>query len=116
MTVISACTRSLDYRLGGNFLSQPDRIAVKWFFESADCTLRWIRMVIVGISKLILEIIGGDVPTHAVGDLIVEFVNDRIDTSGLKFCVASIVALDKVFYLSTLDGVDKDGIGVMIVK
>ena len=72
-------------------------------------------MVIVGISELILEILGGDGRTHAVGDLVVEFVNDWIDLSGLKFCVASIVDLHKMFCLSTLDGVDEDCIGVLIV-
>ena len=40
-------------------------------------------MVIVGISKLILEILGSDGRTHVVGDLVVKFVKHGIDTSGL---------------------------------
>ena len=40
-------------------------------------------MVIVGISKLILEILGSDGRTHVVGDLVVEFVENRIDISCL---------------------------------
>ena len=67
-------------------------------------------MVLVGISELIFEILGSDGRTHAVGDLIVEFVNDRIEPSCLQFCVVSIVALDEVLYLSTLDWVDEDSI------
>ena len=73
-------------------------------------------MVIVGISELIVEILGSDGRTHAVGDIVVKFVKHGIDTSKLQFGVASIVALDEVFCLSTLNGVEKDGIGVMIVK
>ena len=71
--------------------SQDSREVV---FERANRTLYWIRTVIVGISKLILEILGGDGPTHAIGDLVVKFVKDRIDPSGLQFCVASIAPLD----------------------
>ena len=69
----------------------------------------------VGISELILESLGRDGRTHAVGDLVVKFVKHGIDTSGLQFGVASILALDEVFCLSNLDGMDKDGIGVMII-
>ena len=47
-------------------------------------------MVIMGISELILDILGSDGHAHAVGDLVVKFVKDRIDTSGLQFGVASI--------------------------
>ena len=54
-------------------------------------------MVILGISELILEILDSDGHTHAVGDLVVKIVKDRINPSGLQFCVASIEALDEVF-------------------
>ena len=65
-------------------------------------------MVIMCISKLILEIFGGDGHMHAVGDLVVKFVKDRIDSSCLQFgVVQSIVTLDEVFCLSTLK--KKDG-------
>ena len=85
-------------------------------FECANRTLRPICMVIVGIIELILEILGGGGCTHVVGDLVVEFVKHRIDTSGLQFGVASIIALGEMFCLSILDGIDKDGIGVMIIQ
>ena len=62
---------------------------------------------------MILEILSGDGRMRAVRDLVVKFVKHRIDTNGLKFCVASIVALDQVFCLSTLDGMDKDYIGII---
>ena len=75
-------------------------------FECANRTFRGICMVIVGISKLILEILGGDGRTHAVEVLVVKFVKEGIDTSSLQFGVASIVALDEVFSLLTLDGMD----------
>ena len=85
-------------------------------FECANRMLHWICMVIIGISELILEILGGDGCTHAVGDLIVNFAKDGIDTSGLQFRVASIVVFDEVFCLSTLGWVDEDCIGIMIVE
>ena len=84
-------------------------------FECANYTFRWIGMVIVGIGELILEIFCGDGRTDAVGDFIVEFVKDRIDSRILQFGVTSIVALDEVFCLSTFDWVNEDCIGVMIV-
>ena len=73
-------------------------------FERANRTLRWIYMVIVGISELILEILGGDSRTHGVRDLVVEFVRDWINSQGLQFGVASIVPFDEVFCLPTLIG------------
>ena len=47
--------------------------------------------MIVGISKLILEIFGSDGHTHGVRDLVVKFVKDWIDSHSLQFGVASIV-------------------------
>ena len=73
-------------------------------------------MVVVGCSELKLEILGSDGHTHALGDIVVEFVNHGIDTSGLQFGIASIVALYQVFGLSTLDGAYKDFIGIMVIK
>ena len=72
--------------------------------------------MIVGISVLILEILGSDGHTYAVGDLVVEFVKDWIDPNSLQLGIASIVPFDEVFGLPTLDWVDEDCIGVMIVE
>ena len=43
-------------------------------------------------------------------------MKDRIDPGGLQLGVTSIVAFDEVVCLSTLDWVNKDRIGVMIVE
>ena len=73
-------------------------------------------MVSMRISELKLEIFGGDGRMHAVGDRIVKFVKHGIDTNCLQFGIASIIPLDEVFCLSALDGMDKDGIEIMIVQ
>ena len=73
-------------------------------------------MVIVSIGKLILEVLGSDGGMHGVGDLIVEFVQDWVDSCGLQFCIASVVPLNDVIGLPTHDWMDKDGVGVMIVE
>ena len=44
--------------------------------EHASRALSLICMVIVGIGKLILEVLGGDGRTHGARDLVVEFVKD----------------------------------------
>ena len=83
--------------------------------EHANHALSWICVVIVGISELILEIFGSDGRTHGIRDLVVEFVNDYIDSCSLQFGVASIVPFDEVVCLPTLDWVNEDCVGVMIV-
>ena len=85
-------------------------------FERANPTLSWVCMVIVGISELIFEVIGGDGRTHGVGDLVVEFVQGWIDSCSLQFGVASIVPINEVVYLPTPDWMDKDCVGIMIVE
>ena len=72
-------------------------------------------MVIVGISKMILEIFGGDDCKRGVRDLVVKFVKDWIDSSSLQFGVASIVPFDKEVYLPTLDWMGKDCVGIMVI-
>ena len=62
--------------------------------ELANRTLRWVCRVIVCIGELILEGLGGDGRAHGVGDLIVEFVKDWIDSCSLQFHIASIVPLN----------------------
>ena len=73
-------------------------------------------MVIMGVSKLILEIFGGDGRTHGVRDFVVEFVKSWIDSCSLQLGVASIVPLNEVVGMSTLDWMDKDCIGIMVVE
>ena len=73
-------------------------------------------MVIVGINKLILEVLGTDGHTHGVRDLVVEFVKDWIDSRSLQFGVASIAPFDEVVCLPTLDWMDMDCVGIMIVE
>ena len=51
--------------------------------ERVNRTLSWISMVIVGVSELILDILGGDGRRHGVRDLVVEFVKDWIDFHSL---------------------------------
>ena len=84
--------------------------------ERVNRTLSWICTVIMGIGELILEALGGDGCTHGVRDLVVEFVKDWIDSHSLLFGVASIVPLNEVVYLPTLDWMDKDCFGIMIVE
>ena len=84
--------------------------------ERANCTLSWVCMVIVGISELILELLGGDGCSHGIGDLVVKFVEDWIDAGGLQFCIAGVVPLNKVVGLPALDRMDEDGVGIMIVE
>ena len=73
-------------------------------------------MVIMGISELIFGSLGSDGCMHGVRDLVVEYVKDWIDSRGMQFGVASIVSFNEVFCLPTLDRVDKDCIGIMIVE
>ena len=84
--------------------------------ERANCTLSWVCMVIVGISELILELLGGDGCAHGIGDLVVKFVKDLIDPCSLQFCIASVVPFNKVVGLPALDRMNKDCIGVMIIE
>ena len=73
-------------------------------------------MVIVGTGKLILEVLVGDGRAHGVGDLVVEFVQDWVDSGSLQFCIAYIVPLNEVVSLPALDGMDKDCVGIMILE
>ena len=85
-------------------------------FEGANRALHLFSMVIASISELKLEILGSDGHTHAVGGLIVEFMEISIDISCLQFDVASIVTLDQVVVFSTFHRMDKDGIGIMVIE
>ena len=80
--VISACTRSWHQRLG-EFAVTAQKDSGEGFFERANHMLSWIGMVIMRISKLILEIFGGDGRTRGVRNFVVEFVKDWIDSSSL---------------------------------
>ena len=73
-------------------------------------------MVIVSISELILELLGSDGHAHGIGDLVVKFVKDGIDSRSLQFCIASVVSLNEVVGLPDLDRIYKDCVGVMIVE
>ena len=51
--------------------------------EHVNGALSWICMVIMSIGELILELLDGDGCVHGVGDLVVKFVEDWIDSCGL---------------------------------
>ena len=61
---------------GGEFAVTAQKDSSEVVLERANPTLSWVCMVIMDISKLIPEVLGGDGRTHGVGDLIVEFVKD----------------------------------------
>ena len=73
-------------------------------------------MVIIGVSELIHEVLGGDGRTHGIRDLVVKFVKDWIDSRSLQFGIASILLLDEVVCLPTLDWMGKGCVGIMIVE
>ena len=100
--MISDCTRSWHQRLGG-FAVTAQNDSGEVALECANRTLSLVCMVITGINDLILEVLGGDGPTHGVGDLVVKLVHDWIDSCSLQFGVVSIVPLNEVVCLPTLD-------------
>ena len=51
--------------------------------KRTNCMLSGVCMAIVGVSELILEILGDDGRAHGVGDLVVKFAKDRIDSRAL---------------------------------
>ena len=70
-------------------------------------------MVIAGVSELILEILGSDGDTHGVGDLVVEYVKDWVYSCSLQFGLASIVPINEMVCLPSLDWMDKDCVGIV---
>ena len=100
----------------GEFAVTAQKDSGEVVLERANHTLSWVCMAIVGIVEWILEVLGGDGCTHGVGDLVVKFVKDWIDSRSLQFGVSSIVPLSEVVCLPTLDCMDKDCVGIIIVE
>ena len=79
-------------------------------FECLDCSFCKVPSMHAGVDKLVVKVLCFDACNQAIGDFIVQSVEDGFDSCINEAFAACITALDQVICSPALDGFSEDGI------
>ena len=84
--------------------------------EGSDDPICKVVTMIVGITKLVLDVLLCDRAACEVRDLIVFALEDWRDVSGLEAFVGFVISFDKVMGMVAADWISKDCVGIIVIE